>query len=308
MPEHTGLALSVRQPYADQIITGEKPDEYRSQPTNVRGRIYIYASLGGAPASDDGKTRGAVIGEVTLAGCRQDETYGDYAWELRDPVRWTTPRPPVNRANPVWFRPWDETVPMGGGTSPEYGPAAQRDDTPPLDDPAEGGGAPLADASGSAKRRERTRKRRTTSSDVDTDDAMARVRQFFVSNGPQNREAAIVGLARAWGFARAGSRVANQMDTLLRTAARRGIVESSDGQVRLVSRTLDGHAREQLKRQFTAAMGRGWVTREEAVQRFTRWMGFSRTGAAIADTCRSLIRGMVREGRVHKDGDSLCRR
>lgn len=106
MPDHTRRALSVRQPFADQIMSGEKAEEFRSQPTNVRGRIYIYASLGGAPRVDDGRTRGAVIGEVTLAGCRQDGAYGGgYAWELRDPVRWTTPRAPVNRANPVWFRP-----------------------------------------------------------------------------------------------------------------------------------------------------------------------------------------------------------
>jgi hypothetical protein len=38
-------ALNIRQPYADQIMRGTKRIEYRSRPTKVRGRVYIYASL-----------------------------------------------------------------------------------------------------------------------------------------------------------------------------------------------------------------------------------------------------------------------
>lgn len=102
MESHTGLELSVRQPWADAIMAGRKTEEYRSQPTNLRGRIYIYASLGGAPADGDGHVRGAVIGEVTLAGCRDD---GDrYAWLLEAPRRWDEALAPFQRANPVWFR------------------------------------------------------------------------------------------------------------------------------------------------------------------------------------------------------------
>jgi hypothetical protein len=38
-------ALSIHQPYAEQILRGKKKVEYRSRPTNIRERIYIYASL-----------------------------------------------------------------------------------------------------------------------------------------------------------------------------------------------------------------------------------------------------------------------
>ena len=38
-------ALSIRQPYAEQILRGTKEIEYRSVKTNIRERIYIYASL-----------------------------------------------------------------------------------------------------------------------------------------------------------------------------------------------------------------------------------------------------------------------
>ena len=38
-------ALSIRQPYAEQILRGTKKIEYRGRPTNIRERVYIYASL-----------------------------------------------------------------------------------------------------------------------------------------------------------------------------------------------------------------------------------------------------------------------
>lgn len=38
-------ALSIRQPYAEQILRGKKKIEYRSRPTNIRERVYIYAGM-----------------------------------------------------------------------------------------------------------------------------------------------------------------------------------------------------------------------------------------------------------------------
>ena len=42
-------ALSIRQPYAEQIMRGVKTIEYRSILTHIRGRVYIYASLTPGP-------------------------------------------------------------------------------------------------------------------------------------------------------------------------------------------------------------------------------------------------------------------
>ena len=39
-------ALSIRQPHAEAIMRGVKMIEYRSRATRIRGRVYIYASLG----------------------------------------------------------------------------------------------------------------------------------------------------------------------------------------------------------------------------------------------------------------------
>jgi hypothetical protein len=76
-------ALSVRQPYADQIMRGTKRIEHRSRPTKVRGRVYIYASL--TPASPKGQDlpRGVIVGTVEIHNCTGSP--GDYLWHLRNP-------------------------------------------------------------------------------------------------------------------------------------------------------------------------------------------------------------------------------
>ena len=43
-------ALSIRQPYAEQILRGTKLFEYRTRPTTIRERVYIYVSRKPGPA------------------------------------------------------------------------------------------------------------------------------------------------------------------------------------------------------------------------------------------------------------------
>lgn len=56
-------ALSVRQPYASQIIRGEKQIEYRTWRTNYRGPLAIHAAKTQCPA---GYPSGCIIGIVNL--------------------------------------------------------------------------------------------------------------------------------------------------------------------------------------------------------------------------------------------------
>ncbi len=107
--------LSIRQPFAEAILRGTKTTEYRSGPTNIRGRILIYASLGRYDAEEeadlmsefditdvavDDLPRGVIIGSVEL----YDSDDGE--WHLRNPQRAVECVAPVNRANPVWFYPF----------------------------------------------------------------------------------------------------------------------------------------------------------------------------------------------------------
>ena len=66
-------ALSVRQPFASQIVIGEKTIEWRSKPFNWRGPLVICAS------------KSAII-DFVAACCEdyEDEMYG-FAWELVSP-------------------------------------------------------------------------------------------------------------------------------------------------------------------------------------------------------------------------------
>jgi hypothetical protein len=44
-PERLQRAISIRQPYVEQILQGSKKREFRSRPTRIRERVYLYAAL-----------------------------------------------------------------------------------------------------------------------------------------------------------------------------------------------------------------------------------------------------------------------
>lgn len=87
-------ALSVRQPWAELIATGEKDIEYRTWETSYRGPLVICASNSwGAdepcPASERAKyPRGVAVCVVDLVEIREsEEEPGVYEWLLENPVR-----------------------------------------------------------------------------------------------------------------------------------------------------------------------------------------------------------------------------
>lgn len=118
MPERL-KAISLRQPWAEEIFLGIKKIEYRRSPTKHRGPIYIYASLGRVPADEVAEweeqngisasdlPRGLIIGTVEIVDCREsDDEQGLFEWSLARPKRLQEPIPPVERPQPVWFHPF----------------------------------------------------------------------------------------------------------------------------------------------------------------------------------------------------------
>ncbi len=110
-------AISVRQPWAEQIMTGEKTIEYRSVPCRFRGRVYIYASQTKSEFSDSeleaeigwswkDVPKGVVIGSVEIVDCTGDDR--EFEWHLENPVRLDPPVPPLPSQQPgqVWFYPF----------------------------------------------------------------------------------------------------------------------------------------------------------------------------------------------------------
>lgn len=106
-------ALSIRQPYAEEILRGIKRIEYRSRPTRIIGeRVYIYAST--QPGDDDRFAAlgcsvgelpvGVLVGTVVVSKC--DRRNGTYRWHLADPKRLKQLRRPSKKPQPVWFNPF----------------------------------------------------------------------------------------------------------------------------------------------------------------------------------------------------------
>ena len=129
-------ALSIRQPYAELILRGEKTIEYRTRVTKIVGEtFYIYAAGKWPPAKAKQRiwssdlampgdelpwlmemTRGlrlfpedlptglivgqAVIDEVT----RRDD--GMYEWHLADVKRMAEPIRPERHPQPTWWIPF----------------------------------------------------------------------------------------------------------------------------------------------------------------------------------------------------------
>lgn len=93
---------------------------------------------------------------------------------------------------------------------------------------------------------------------------------------------------------------------------RRGILANDGEGLRLRHRSIEQHEaddRDGLKDQFLAALdGRNWQEREAAIVAFARWLGFRRTGQKIEEAAASLINGLLREGKLEKDGSRVRRK
>jgi hypothetical protein len=104
-------AISIRQPYVELILRGEKREEYRSRPTNIRGRVYLYAAM--KPGERKywiraGKEPGElptkrIVGSVEIVDCRPSK-HG-YAYIMARPQRLRTHLHPQNQPQPCFWRP-----------------------------------------------------------------------------------------------------------------------------------------------------------------------------------------------------------
>ena len=130
-PDLNVLALGVRQPWVELILRGVKSIEVRTQNTQVRGTIYLYASkkFSEIPAAQAAMRSqkivagelptGLLVGSVeivnsrratsldTTASCVPAEILAEsFAWELRNPQRFSQPAPVQFLPYGVWFYPF----------------------------------------------------------------------------------------------------------------------------------------------------------------------------------------------------------
>src|SRR5580692_7696018 len=89
-------ALSIRQPYAELILRGIKPIEFRSRPTTIIGeRFYIYAAKQWA------------AGKLLLAGCRPVDVRSQTS-DVRQADSLTSD------LRPLTSKPWSNDLAMPG--------------------------------------------------------------------------------------------------------------------------------------------------------------------------------------------------
>lgn len=114
----SGRAISIRQPYVEDILRGGKKYEYRSRATKIRGRVYLYASLG--PGADSYWKRlkmqpgdlptGVIVGSVEIVDCKYFEEDDCYGYKLKNPRRYRKHLTPKNQPQPLFFFPFGEVV------------------------------------------------------------------------------------------------------------------------------------------------------------------------------------------------------
>ena len=102
-------ALPVQHPFAELILRGLKTVEYRGRPTNIRERVFLYATKN-TPDPEEAAAwvreeygidldvanlpRGVLVGTVEIVGCRPSKRKGVFEWLLARPERLPKPQPP----------------------------------------------------------------------------------------------------------------------------------------------------------------------------------------------------------------------
>ncbi len=130
-PDPNVIALGIRQPWAELILRGVKTIEVRSTDTQVRGRIYLYASKlvselpAAAKAAEEHELdleklpRGLVVGSAELHKVMQARPAdaenacvprgvlkNQFAWYMRTAQRFDEPLTIRFRPYGIWFYPW----------------------------------------------------------------------------------------------------------------------------------------------------------------------------------------------------------
>jgi hypothetical protein len=110
----SGRAISIRQPYVEEILLGKKKYEYRSRQTHIRGRVYLYAAKGAGDLArykrlgvEPGELPiGAIVGSVEIVDCKYFEDKETYGYKLKNPKRYRKHLTPKSRPQPCWFFPF----------------------------------------------------------------------------------------------------------------------------------------------------------------------------------------------------------
>jgi len=146
-----------------------------------------------------------------------------------------------------------------------------------------------------------------TIDEINRDELMAAIRDVFKTGESLDPDTAITDIARVLGYRRTGARIHEELRSALRTAIRRHIINRDKGVISLECATIDDYTRDELIGTLLAAMGSGWLDREDAIRAAAHRLGFRRTGSQIRKAFKSAINGAIRRGLLDYD-DHIIRR
>jgi hypothetical protein len=144
--------------------------------------------------------------------------------------------------------------------------------------------------------------------DLSRRDVMSTLRELFAGGTRMDREEALRALQAHYGWERLGPKVRRELEGDLLAAVKRGILQNERGELSLATRSMADYTKAECKQHFLAAQDRAWVSREEAIRTWARYLGFRRAGPQIQELGRSVINGLIREGRLEADGISMIRK
>ena len=137
---------------------------------------------------------------------------------------------------------------------------------------------------------------------------MCAIRAVLAREGRLDRKDLIRHTARQLDFARTSRRIATELESALRRAARRGIASNKRGLLSLVAITIEGHDRDFLKQHLLGCVSSAWCDKAAVPLRFARTLGFARIGPKIEALVWSLMRSLRRSGQVESEGRAASSR
>ena len=184
-----------------------------------------------------------------------------------------------------------------------------------LDELAEASGAPLrpkaratpAKAAGGKASTGSARTETTNVAAVGITDwqAMCAIRAVLAREGALARQDLIRSTARELGFARTSPRIAKEIESAIRRAARRGIASNEGGTLSPATRKIEDYDRAFLKQHLLSCLTKTWRDKAEVPLRFARTLGFARTGPKIAGLVWSLVRSLQRGNLAEVEGSGV---
>ncbi|UGY02462.1 AIPR family protein [Bradyrhizobium quebecense] len=148
----------------------------------------------------------------------------------------------------------------------------------------------------------------TVSDELSGQERILNIRQIFNGSGTLSRDHVIVRLGELSGYSALDDASRKEMENTIRTAVRRGILESRGDQLGIQAHAITDFDKDFLKEQFLSSLGgRGWVDRQESTRNFARWLGYRRTGPWIDEAAKSIMNGLIRQGKLEGDGARIRR-